>query len=309
MTPRRLIAVLAVALAAAVLAACGAGDGASASGARPVVVATTTQVGAFARAVGGDRAAVRQILQPNSDPHQYEPRPSDVQSIAGASVVVRSGADIDQWLQGVLDNAGSHVKPLTLIDVLHTRRLHGQTDPHWWQNPRNAIIAVGEIRDALIAADPAGRKTYTDNADTYIAKLRALDTAIASCVAKVPRRERKLVTDHDAMGYYADRYAITVIGTVIPALSTNAQASARQVTHLIHTIRAAGVSTIFSESSVNPKLTRAIAHEAGAKVGPPLYADTLGPAGSDGATYIGSLKANTQALISGFTAGRRSCRL
>src|SRR5436305_4720713 len=151
MTPRRLIAVLALALAAAVLAACGAGDGGSGPGGRPVVVATTTQVGDFARAVAGDRATVRQILQPNTDPHEYEPRPDDVKAVTGAAVVLRSGADIDKWLQGVLDNAGSHVKAVTLIDAIHTRRLNGETDPHWWQNPRNAIIAVGEIRDALIA--------------------------------------------------------------------------------------------------------------------------------------------------------------
>ncbi|MEA2219843.1 MAG: hypothetical protein QOJ35_2469 [Solirubrobacteraceae bacterium] len=274
-----------------------------------MVVATTTQVGDFARRVAGERAAVRQILQPNSDPHEYEPRPSDVKALIDAAVVLRSGGDVDAWLGGVLDNAGSHARTTTLSDAIRTRRLNGETDPHWWQSPRNAIVAVGEIRDALIAADPGGRAVYTANAAAYLARLRALDTAVASCIDKVPPRARELVTDHDALGYYADRYAIRVIGTVIPALSTQAQASAGQVARLVRTIRAAGVTTIFAESSVNPKLTRAIARDAHARVGAALYADSLGAAGTDGETYIGSIEANTRALVSGFTDGRVTCRL
>jgi ABC-type Zn uptake system ZnuABC Zn-binding protein ZnuA len=308
MAPRRLIAALVVAVAAASLAACGSGGGeAHAPGGGPVVVATTTQVGDFAREVAGDRAAVRQILQPNSDPHEYEPRPSDARAVMGAAVVLRSGGGLDAWLHGVLQNAGSDAKTVTLIDAIHARQGEGETDPHWWQNPRNAIVAVGEIRDALVAADPAGRDTYVANASAYLAKLRTLDRSIASCMAQVPAAQRKLVTDHDALGYYADRYGITVIGTIIPALSTQAQASAGSVARLVRTIRDAGVSTIYSESSVNPKLTRAIARDAGATVGPALYADSLGPKGSAGATYVGSLEANTRALISGFSGGRVRC--
>jgi ABC-type Zn uptake system ZnuABC Zn-binding protein ZnuA len=308
MTPRWFLAVSAVAVSAVALAACGSGGGAAgASGV--VVVATTTQVGDLARVVAGDRASVRQILRPNSDPHEYEPRPSDVRAVSGAAVVLRSGADIDDWLRGVLQSAGSNARTISLIDGLRTRTLDGAIDPHWWQNPRNAIIAIGRIRDALVAADPGGRGAYVANADAYAAGLRALDRRIAACVARVPRPERKLVTDHDALGYYADRYGIDVIGTVIPALSTQAQASAGEVARLVRTIRSAGVTTIFSESSVNPKLTRAIARDAGATVGPALYADSLGAAGTPGATYIGSLQANTRALVDGFSAGRVRCRL
>jgi ABC-type Zn uptake system ZnuABC Zn-binding protein ZnuA len=297
-------------LLGALLGGCGSGAGGSGSAAgAPVVVATTTQVGDLVRAVAGDRATVRQLLNPNSDPHAYEPRPSDVRAVTGARVVVRSGGDLDDWLGGVLDNAGSHAATLNLIAAVHTREGEGDTDPHWWQDPRNAEIAVRRIRDALIAADAAGRATYAANAARYLARLRRLDGAIAACMDAIPAARRKLVTDHDALGYYADRYGIQVIGTVIPALSTQAQASAGAVARLVRTIRAAGVGAIFSESSVNPKLARAIARDSGATLGPALYADSLGPKGSPGATYVGSLRANTLALAAGFSGGRARCQL
>jgi ABC-type Zn uptake system ZnuABC Zn-binding protein ZnuA len=170
-------------------------------------------------------------------------------------------------------------------------------------------VAVAGIRDALDAADPAGRATYDANAARYETRLRALDHAIAACMARIPRDRRKLVTDHDALGAYAARYGIDVVGTVIPALSTQAQASGGEVARLVRTIRSAGVTTIFPESSVNPKLTRAIARDAGATVGPALYADSLGPPGSSGATYLGSLRANTAALVAGMGGGHPRCVL
>jgi ABC-type Zn uptake system ZnuABC Zn-binding protein ZnuA len=306
--PRRQIALLAAVLAAALLAACGSGGGPDAAGGR-VVVATTTQVGDLVRNVAGDRAGVRQILSANSDPHAYEPRPSDVKAVTGAQVVIRSGGDLDDWLGGVLDNAGADADAVTLLDAVRTRRGAGGIDPHWWQDPRNAETAVAKIRDALIAADPGGRAAYTANAGAYLGRLRALDRAIAACMKAIPAAKRRLVTDHDALGYYADRYDIDVIGTVIPALSTQAQASAGAVARLVRTIRRAGVTTIYAETSATEKLARAIARDAGATVGPSLYADTLGPEGSPGATTIGSLRANTLALANGFTAGRARCDL
>lgn len=301
MVALRIAAALVVVVAAIVLAACGSGSGA---GDGRTVVATTTQVGDLARAVAGERAEVRQILRPNSDPHEYEPRPSDVRSVVGAAVVLRSGGDLDAWLDGVLRNAGSDAETLTLIDAMTTRRRGAEVDPHWWQDPRNALRAVDRIRDALVAADPGGRAAYTANAAAYAGRLRALDAAIERCMTAIPAARRRLVTDHDALGYFAARYGIAVIGTVIPALSTHAQSSAGEVARLVRTIRAAGVTTIFPESSVNAKLTRAIARDAGARVGPGLYADSLGPAGSPGATYLGALRFNARALARGFLGGR-----
>src|SRR5918997_73891 len=160
MAPRAPIAVLAGVLSAALLAACGS-DGADRGGSSgKTAVATTSQVGDLARAVAGDRAGVRQILRPNSDPHEYEPRPSDVRAIAQADVVLRSGGDLDEWLDGILENAASDA----------------------------AVVAL----------------------------LRALDRAIAACLGAIPAAQRRLVTDHDALGYYADRYDVDIVGTVIP---------------------------------------------------------------------------------------------
>lgn len=306
---RTVLVALAALLAAALLAGCGSrGDQTTGSGG-PIVAVTTTQLGDFAREVAGTRAGVRQILEPNSDPHAYEPRPSDVRAVSEAKLVVRSGGDLDRWLDDILRNAGSGARQITIIDALHTRSLDGEVDPHWWQDPRNAVIAVQRIRDALIAADPSGRAVYAANATRYIASLHALDRAIAACMARIPADRRKLVTDHDALGYYADRYGIDVIGTVIPALSTQAEASAGEVAALVRTIRAAHVTTIYPESSVNAKLTQAIAQQTHATVGPALYADSLGAKGTAGATYLGSLRSNTEALVGGFTGGRERCRL
>ncbi len=299
---------LCAALAVAGLLAAGCGDDEGAGGGTRVV-ATTTQLGDLARQVAGDRARVTQILEPNSDPHEYEPRPSDARALGDADVVLRSGGDLDEWLGDVLAGAGSDVEAVTLLDAVRPRRAGGEVDPHWWQDPRNARVAVLRIRDALGAADPGGRATYRRNAARYVARIDRLDAAIGACMGAIPEGRRRLVTSHDALGYFAARYAITVVGTVLPALSTRAQPSASDVTRLVRRIRSEGVSTVFPESSLNARLERAIARDAGAKVGPALYADTLGPAGSPGATYLGSLRANARAVAAAFTGGRAGCEL
>jgi ABC-type Zn uptake system ZnuABC Zn-binding protein ZnuA len=267
------------------------------------VVATTTQTADLTRAVAGTRMHVEQILQPGSDPHEYEPRPSDAEAVATAKVVIRSGGDVDDWLNGVIDQAGSTATTVTLIDAVHKRA----DDPHWWQDPRNAERATEAIRQALTRADPAGAAGYRTRANAYEAKLKALDTGIAKCVNRLPPDQRKLVTSHDALGYYAGRYGFKVIGAAIPSLSTQAQPSAASTQRLVDQIKAQHVAAIFPESALNPKLEQAIAHDAGARVGGALWADTLGPKGSSGATYLGALAANTRTIVSALSRGRVSC--
>jgi ABC-type Zn uptake system ZnuABC Zn-binding protein ZnuA len=284
------------------LAACGeeaaGGDGG------PDVVATTGQAADMARAVAGDRADVTGLLPPNADPHEFEIRPDDVKELSGAELVVRSGGDLDEWLAGAIDSSGADAEVLTLADHVD----YDEDDPHWWHDPRNGIAAVAAIRDALVAADPDGADAYRRAAAEYTRRLERLDRAVATCIAKVPEADRTLVTTHDALGYYARRYGIRVVGAVIPSRSTAAQPSAGEIAELVETIRREDVEAIFPESSVKPDVEEAIARESGARIGGELWADTLGPDGSDGATYVDSIASNTAALVDGFSGGEVACR-
>lgn len=269
------------------------------------VVATTPQVADMARSVAGRRAQVSQILRPGIDAHEFEPRPSDARAVAKADVLVASGGELDDWVREIASAAGFGGERLTIFDEIEPA---GTKDPHWWQDPRNAVRAVGEIERVLVRADPRGRATYERNARAYTARLRRMDRSIAACVDRVPPGQRKLVTTHDAFGYYARRYGIEVVGALIPSLSTQAQPSGRDVEKLVDQIRAEHVKAIFPETALNPRLEHAVSREADVRVGRGLWADTLGPAGSPGGTYLGSLAVNTERLVDGMSGGRVRCR-
>ena len=274
--------VLPLLIAVVLLAGCGDdGNGG--------VVATTTQVADLARTVAGDRIAVAGILTPNADPHGYEPRARDVKRLAGAKLVLRSGGEPDEWLEEAQAGAGSNARVVTLGE--DTRE-----EPHWWQDPRAAIEAVEKLKDGLIEIDPDGRPAYEANARRYLDRLEALDRDTARCIQTIPAAQRKLVTTHDALGAYAQRYGLEVIATVIPSRSTRGQASAGETAELVRTIERERVPAIFAESSVRSDVEQAIAREAGARVAPALYADSLGPKGSPGATYVESIEFNTRTI-------------
>jgi len=310
---------------------CGSGGESKEAADKVGVVATTTQVGDLVRQVGGDRVSVRQILTPNSDPHDYEPRPSDAREIGNAKLVFRSGGELDEWMTGLIKASGGDATTETLIDSVQLRKGEheeeggghaeadeghsseeghaegAETDPHWWQDPRNAVLATAKIRDALIEADPAGKAVYERNAKVYGRRLRKLDASVAACINRIPTAERKLVTSHDALGYYVDRYRLRQVGVVIPSLSTQAQPSGKDITRLVGEIRRQKVKAIFPESSLNPRLEAAVSRESGAKVGGALWADTLGPRGSGGENYIESIVSNTHEIALGVTGGKLDC--
>jgi zinc/manganese transport system substrate-binding protein len=279
------------------------------------VVATTTQIGDWAREVGGGAVAVDQILQPNTDPHEYEPRPSDVAAAADAQLVFANGDNLDKWIGQIVSDGGSDA---TVVDLGAgvPERLPGESsgaeaskyDPHWWHDPRNAEAAVREIERQLAAADPAHRREFERNARAYLASLRKLDAGIARCIDSVPVAKRKLVTDHDAFGYFAQRYGIDVVGAVIPSQTTQAQPSAKDLSALIGLIEREHVKAVFPESSLSAKVADAIARQTGASADYTLYGDTLGPAGSDGATYMSMEAANTDSMVRGFSGGGSGCR-
>lgn len=302
---RAIISFICAGLACATVADCRE---AAAPDAAVAVVATTPQVADLVRAVGGERVAVTQILSPNSDPHEYEPRPSDAEALADADLIVLSGGDVDSWLEQIIDASGTDAPELSLLDVVRTRTDDdGEIDPHWWQDPRNAELAVAAIGGTLSDADPGGAAGYARRARAYRDRLRGLDRAIAACMEAIPASERVLISGHDALGYYADRYGIKVVGAAIPSLSTQGQPSAGAIADLVAAIRAAGVRAIFPEAGTSAELERAVAAAAGVRLGDELWTDTLGPAGSGAATYIEALRANTTALATGFSDGRTDC--
>ena len=303
----------ALALTALALAGCGFSTGTSK---QLDIVATTTQIGDWARIVGGPNAAVHQLLQPNTDPHEYEPRPSDVEATAGADLVLENGDGLDHWMDKVVSSSGGQPTAVDLGGSVPVR-LAGESsgpeasrfDSHWWHDPRNAIAAVQRIERALAAARPANRDAFARRADAYVARLRTLDRRIAGCFARVPRAERELVTDHDAFNYFAARYGIRVVGAIIASQTSEAQPSAGETTRLIDLIRREHVHAVFPESSLNPRLAEAVARETGARSDLVLYGDTLGPAGSPGATYLGMEAANAERMADGFSGGKVKCRI
>ncbi len=314
--PRGAKALAAATLVLALLVA-GCGSSGEGSDGTLAVVATTTQIGDWVEEVGGDAVVVDQVLQPNTDPHEYEPRPSDVAAAADASVVFASGDDLDSWIDQIVSDSGSDAEVVDLGAGV-PERLPGESsgeaqlaryDPHWWHDPRNAAAAVREIARQLSAADPSHRRLFQRNAREYLRRLGRLEAGIANCFDQIPVAQRKLVTDHDAFGYFAGRFGIDVVGAVIPSQTTQAQPSAKDVSELIDLIERERVQAVFPESSLSAKVADAIARQTGASADYELYGDTLGPEDSDGATYLQMEAANAEAMVRGFSDGRLGCRL
>jgi ABC-type Zn uptake system ZnuABC Zn-binding protein ZnuA/ABC-type Mn2+/Zn2+ transport system permease subunit len=300
--------------AALVVAGCGI-----ASGGRPGkvnVVATTTQIADWARAVGGPAVSVHQILQPNTDPHEYEPRPADVERTAEAKIVFENGDELDHWMAKVVSQAGGDPK---VVDLGATApvQLPGENsgpeasriDPHWWHDPVNAEAAVRKIRDVLVADDPKAKVGFERRTAAYLAALQRLRRRTRTCFAAVPPAARKLVTDHDAFAYFARRYGITIVGAVIPSQTTQSQPSAGETAKLADLVRREHVRAVFPERSVNARLAETVARETGASSNHRLYGDTLGPKGSTGSTYLRMEAANANEMVRGFTGGARGCTI
>ena len=267
------------------------------------IVATTPVVTDWVRAVGGDDVAVRQLLKPLVDPHEYEPGTGDAAAVADSKLVVASGAGFDDWIVRLAKGSGGvrvvALAPTALLRPPALTRAGEQIDPHFWHDPALAAAAVATLRDALAQADPAHAAGFRSRAGAYISRLAGLDRQLRAAVAAVPAARRKIVTDHDAFGYLARRYGIRVVGAAIPSTSTAATANARDTARLIDTIRREHVTTLFSEASVDSKLIRQIARETGARVDDGLYGDTLGPAGSGADSYVAMMAHNVRLLVAG----------
>ena len=271
------------------------------------VVATTTQISDFVHEIGGDHANVYSVLSANLDPHDYEPTAADLQAISAARVIVINGVDLERWFAPTIASAAPHgtiVDASTGIEIRKADAPAGESagDPHIWHNPQNAKIMVRNIADALTAADPADAEAFRSNLLTYTNALDQLDSELRDELATLANR--KIVTNHDAFGYYIDHYHLDYVGSVIPSFDTQAELSPTDITDLVAKIKAQGVKAVFSESSLPPKTAAAIAKEAGVKViegEDALYGDTLGPKGSDGDTYLKMERHNTHEIIAALT--------
>jgi ABC-type Zn uptake system ZnuABC Zn-binding protein ZnuA len=288
--------------------------GSTASGDRIQVIATTTQIGDFARQVGGDRIDLTVLVKPNQDVHDFELEPSQLRAIAGADVVLRHGLGLDGFLDKAVE--GSKASVVSVTDGITTQEgsehhhegegedeeEHDEdgehaADPHVWFSADNASRMVENIRHGLAAKDGENASTYRDKAAAYLERLDTLDNEIRTEVETIPESCRKLVTNHDVLGYYATAYGFEIIGSVIPSTSSEAQASAADVSGIVGQIRAQGVPAIFAEASINPDLSHQVGREAGVTVVDDLYGDSLGDPNTDGGTYIDMMRTDTEKIV------------
>lgn len=286
-------------------------DSQSSDGEGPKVVATTTQVGDLVATVGGDRVDLTTILKPNTDPHEYEPRPSDVAAVAEATIIFRSGSQVDEWTGQLIEDSGSEAEVIDLSRDLPVRLFGDQQgeelDPHWWGDPVNVASATARIEAALSQAHPGSSGWYRARARHFEGEIRNLTGKARACLRRIPAVQRKIVTDHDAFAYFTDRFGIETVGTVIPAQTTEAQPSAGDLAELEDTIERERVKAIFPEKSVSASLAETLAEDTGLTAAYPLYSDTLGPEGSGGETWLKATKSNVDAVVAGITGGRETC--
>jgi zinc/manganese transport system substrate-binding protein len=258
------------------------------------VVASFSILGDFIRNVGGDRVSVTALVGPDGDAHVYAPTPADAKKIADAKLVVVNGFGLEGWLPRLVQSAGSKAVIVTATSGIAPLRLGSDADPHAWQSVVNAKIYVVNIRDALVAAASADAEVFRSNADTYLAKLDALDREVREAVAQIPDARRKVISTHRAFGYFAAAYGIDFIAPL--GVSTESEASARDIAGIITQIKQAKIPAVFLENISDPRLIRQIAAETGAKVGGTLYSDSLTGEKGDSPTYIDMVRHNIKAL-------------
>jgi ABC-type Zn uptake system ZnuABC Zn-binding protein ZnuA len=264
----------------------------------PRVVATTTQVADMAAVIGSDRIDLFRLLKPGIDAHDYEPSPADVEAVAGAQLVVENGVGLERWLHDTIESSGYDGPVVDTSQGVRLREVGGEPDPHIWQDPRNAMVMATNIERGLARVDPSSAGFYQRQLDAYLNDLQNLDAWVERQTAGLANR--KLVTNHDAFGYYLDRYHLELVGSVIPSFDSSAELSGRDIRDLVARIRATGAKAIFSETSLPPRAAETIGREAGVKVvtgTDALYGDSLGPPGSDGASYYMMIRHNTRTIV------------
>ena len=307
-------AVLAAMLALASGAPAATGASAASDGDRLPVVASFSILADLVRQVGGGRVEVTALVGPGGDAHVFSPAPADAKRIAAARLIVTNGLALEGWLPRLISASGAKAPVIVASKGVNAAHLdenapghvhdaapdhshahgHGGLDPHAWQDVTNVKTYVRNIRDGLIAVDPAGREVYESNAAAYLARLDELDADIRRRMAAIPADRRRIITTHDAFGYFGRAYGL---GLIAPqGLSTDTEASAADVARVVRQIRAEKAPAVFLENIADPRLMARIARETGVRVGGQLYTDSLSPADGPAASYIAMMRSNVATL-------------
>ena len=260
------------------------------------VAASFSILADFARNVGGDKVDVVSLVGPNGDVHVYVPAPSDARKVADAKLLLVNGLGLEGWLPRLVQSSGSKASIVTASNGIAPLEHGSEADPHAWQSVANAKIYVANIREALAAADPGDAAAFRANADRYLAELDALDRDVRTAVAQIPPERRKVISTHNAFGYFAAAYGIQFIAP--SGVSTETEPSARDIAAIIQQIRAEKVPAVFLENISDDRLIRRIAAETGARVGGTLYSDSLTDEKGVAPTYIAMVRHNIKALSS-----------
>jgi zinc/manganese transport system substrate-binding protein len=269
------------------------------------IIASFSILGDLVKNVGGDRVEVATLVGPNGNAHVYAPSPGDAKKVADAKLVFVNGLGFEGWLERLVKASGTKapiviatkgIKPIERAGEHDHDHDHGRADPHAWQSVANAKIYVANIRDALIAADPAGKDAYLANAAAYLAKLDALEREVREVIAKIPADRRRVLTSHSAFGYFQNAYGVNFIAP--QGVSTEAEASAKDVAAIIAQIKKQKAAAVFLENVTDPRLVEQIARETGAKVGGTLYSDALTDDKGGATTYIDLIRHNLRQLAS-----------
>lgn len=266
------------------------------------VVASFSILGDLVRVVGAGRVSVTTLVGPDEDAHVFEPKPADARAIVQSRLLVTNGLGFEPWAQKLAKSAGykgefvvvtTGVKALTMS----VEKGPAETDPHAWQDPNNVVLYVRNIFAALSKADPAGGDVYRANTDAYVKELQTLDAWAREQFAAIPLPKRKVITSHDAFGYFAAHYQIKFLAP--QGVSTDAEPGAKGVAQLIRQIQREKIRAVFVENMSNPRLLAQLSRDAGVSVGAALYSDALSDAGQPGATYLQMMRHNVTQLVAG----------
>ena len=267
------------------------------------VLASFSILGDLVRVVGADRVVVTTLVGPDEDAHVFEPKASDAKNLLQTRLLVTNGLGFESWAQKLVKSSGYKGPVAVASQGIQSRSMPAEkgkgveTDPHAWQDPTNVVQYARNIAVALGKLDPAGASLYQANSEAYAKELQALDAEAKTQIAAIPQPKRKVITSHDAFGYFGTHYGITFLAP--QGISTDAEPSAKQVAQLIQQIKREKIRAVFFENMTNSKLLAQLSQDVGVTVGPALYVDALSKAGGPADTYLKLIRHNVTQLVAG----------